>query len=249
MLLQTLQNIGLSLNEAKIYESLLALKEAGVGTISTHSKIHRRNVYDTVGRLVDKGLIFPIISKGENKYAPVDPGKLLELLKEKEAELRLILPELKRTFEEKESPQEACIYRGLEGFKNYMRDILHEGKDVYFIGAKLGWLDPRINTFLTKFLVEAKKKKINFYHIFDIEVQEKTPPGELVLMGNNNRFMPKEFSTISAADIFGDYVVTFTGLNYKSISDDVTIFVLRDKKLADSYRIWWKFMYKNCIKT
>jgi len=248
MLLKTLQEIGLSPNEAKIYEALLELKQAGVGTISSHSHIHRRNVYDTVIRLVEKGLIFPTIGKGDNKYSPVDPGKLLELVKEKETNLLSVLPLMKQKYEERTTPQEAYIYKGIEGFKNYMRDILKEGQDVYFIGAKLGWLDPRINTFLNNFLTKAKKKKIKFHHIFDTEVKEKTPNNELSQLGPNHRFMPKEFSTVSAADIFGDYVVTFTGLNYKQIDDDVTLFVLRDKDLADSYRNWWKFMFKHCKK-
>ena len=248
MILETLQEIGLSPNEAKIYQSLIELKEAGVGKISSHSRIHRRNVYDTVIRLVKKGVIFPIIGKEENKYSPVDPDKLLELIKEKEKNLLEILPELKAKYEERESPQEAYIYRGIEGFKNYMRDILKEGQDVYFIGAKLGWLDPKIKTFVTTFLKEAKKKNLKFNHLFDLEVKEKSSKEELAKLDKQSRFIPKEFSTTSAADIFGDYVVTFTGLNYKEIDDDVTLFILRDKNLAESYRTWWKFMYKNCLK-
>jgi sugar-specific transcriptional regulator TrmB len=248
MILKTLQEVGLSPNEAKIYKALLELKQAGVGEISSHSNIHRRNVYDTISRLIEKGVIFPIIGKGENKYSPVDPDKLLELVKEKEKNLVNILPELKQKYEEREIPQEAYLYRGIEGFKNYMRDILKEGQDVYFIGAKLGWLDPRIKTFLDNFFQKAKAKNIKFNHIFDLEVKEKTPKQELAKLEKGYRFMPKEFSTVSAADIFGDYVVTFTGLDYKNISDDVTLFVLRDKDLAESYRTWWQFMYKHCIK-
>lgn len=247
MPIKILEQIGLSPNEAKIYQTLLELKEAGVGRISAHSKIHRRNVYDTITRLIDKGLIFPIITKGENQYSPVDPDKLLEIVKEKEKNLLTVLPQLKQKYEGREEPQEAYIYRGLEGFKNYLRDILKSGQDVFFIGAKLGWLDPRIKTFLQHFLQEAKKKKIKFHHLFDWEVKEKSTKEELAKLDKNYRFIPEQFSTLSATDIFGDYVVTFTGLNYKSISDDVTLFVLRDKQLADSYRTWWQFMHDNCL--
>jgi sugar-specific transcriptional regulator TrmB len=244
-----LTDMGLSPNEAKIYLSLLELKSSGVGVISSHSGIHRRNVYDTIIRLIKKGLIFPVLKKGENQYSPVEPNKLLEVLREKELELSKILPELERQYQERTNPQEAYIYKGIEGFKNYLKDILKENQDVYFIGAKLGWLDPRINTYLTNFLKQAKEKKIKFHHLFDNEVKEKTDSKELSLLGTDFKFIPKEFSTFSAADIFGDYVVTFTGLNYKQIDEDVTLFVLRDKDLAESYRTWWKFMYKHCIKS
>ncbi len=243
MSIKVLQELGLSPNEAKIYEALLDLKEAGVGAISTKAEIHRRNVYDAVKRLIDKGLIFPILAKGENLYSPVDPDKLLELVKEKEASLNKILPDLRKQYEERTGQQEAYIYRGIEGFKNYMRDILRVGKDVYFIGAKLGWFDPRLKTFLEQFFKEAKRKGINFHHIFDYEVKEKGK-NDLSNFGEY-KFLPKEFATNSAIDIFGDYVVTFTGLKFKELDDRVTLFVLRDEKLAESYRTWFKFMYEN----
>jgi len=42
---QILQKLGLSPNEAKIYETLLSLGSANVSTIAVKSKVHRRNVY------------------------------------------------------------------------------------------------------------------------------------------------------------------------------------------------------------
>jgi len=245
MYLETLQKLGLSLNEAKIYEALLDLNEAGVGNISSTAKIHRRNVYDTLNRLVDKGLVFPILSKGENFYSPVDPDKLLELIKEKEDSLSQILPDLRKKYQRKENSQEAYIYRGLEGFKNYMRDILRVNKDVYFIGANLGWFDPRLKTFLEQFLKEVERKNIEFHHIFNQEVKEKGKE-ELKKIGQPHKFLPAEYKTNSAIDIFGDYVVTFTGLKFKKIDDDITLFILKDKNLANSYRVWFDFMFKAC---
>jgi len=64
----------------------------------------------------------------------------------------------------------------------------------------------------------------------------------------NYRILPKKYITNSAVDIFSDYVVTFAGMNYKNIPDDVTIFVLHDKRLAESFRTWFKFIYDHCPK-
>jgi len=245
MSVEILQQLGLSPNEAKIYEALLDLNESGVGEISSKAEIHRRNVYDAINRLIDKGLIFPILTKGENLYSPVDPGKLSELIKEKEVGLEKIMPDLRKRYEERVAKQEAYMYKGLEGFKNYMRDILRVGEDVYFIGAKLGWFDPRIKIFTEQFLKEAKRKEITFHHIFDVIVKEK---GKDIIknLETPHKFMPAEYSTESAVDIFGDYVVTFTGLDLKKIDVGVTMFVLKDQKLAESYKTWFKFIYDKC---
>ena len=243
--LEVLQDFGLSLNEAKIYETLLDLNEAGVGEISTTAKVHRRNAYDAINRLVEKGLIFSVLSKGDHIYSAVEPTKLVELVKEKEEKLNKILPDLRARHQAQRVNQEAYIYKGLEGFKNYMRDLLRLGEEAYFVGAKLGWFDPRLRNFTNQFLTEAKRKNIKFNHIFDSKVKTAAP-GFLKMLKNEQtpfKFLPKEYSTTSAIDIFGDQVVTFTGLHLGKLDDDVTLFVLRDKQLADSYKTWFKFMW------
>lgn len=52
-----------------------------------------------------------------------------------------------------------------------------------------------------------------------------------------------------AINIFGDYVVLNSGLSVISkIEERGTLFVLKDKQLADSYRTWFKFMWDACKK-
>lgn len=244
------QELGLSPNEAKIYESLLTLKEAAVGEISSNAKIHRRNVYDALNRLVDKGLVFPILAKRENKYAPVDPNKFSELLEEKEQRLNKAMPDLKEMFSQSQRDQEAYIYRGLEGIKNYMRDILRVSKDIYTLGGNLSWQDPDIKSFSEQMVKQAIKKGIKFKLIFYHEVKEKGKEQLVKMFGepSNYRFLPKEFNSGSAIDIFGDYVVSFSGLSFMELDDNVTIFVVKDSGLAESYRLWHKFMWDNAEK-
>ena len=50
-----LKEVGLSTNESKIYETLLRLKEASIEVIAAKSKVHRRNVYDSIAKLLEKG--------------------------------------------------------------------------------------------------------------------------------------------------------------------------------------------------
>lgn len=57
------------------------------------------------------------------------------------------------------------------------------------------------------------------------------------------KILPKGFSTNSAVDIFGDNVVTFTGLRKRTLDDGLTQFVMISKELANSYRIWFKIIW------
>ncbi|EKD76146.1 MAG: hypothetical protein ACD_43C00212G0001, partial [uncultured bacterium] len=99
MYTELLQEIGLSPNEAKIYETLLNIGETGVGDIATKANIHRRNVYDALQRLVQKGLVFTTFQKNENRYSAVDPNKLMELVREKQVHLAEVLPELQKMYQ------------------------------------------------------------------------------------------------------------------------------------------------------
>ena len=163
---EALMNVGLSLNEARVYEAMLQLGEANVNLISIKSKVHRRNVYDSLNKLVEKGLVAQYVVKGERHFRATNPDRLQTILKEKEDKLTSVLPDMKTKFQTLKQEEQAYIYRGVEGFRNYMQDILDVGEDAYFIGAKGGWFDPRLKSFRARFYRELKKKKIKAYHLF-----------------------------------------------------------------------------------
>lgn len=240
-----LEQIGLAQNEAKIYEALLSTGEATVSTVALKSGIHRRNIYDSLNRLIEKGLVFQVVGYGENVYRPVEPSKLMELVDEKRSVLEKAMPGLLKQFAAKPHLEAAFIYKGLEGFKNYLRDILMAKEDAYFIGAKGCWFDPRLKIFLDRFLIDAKKRGIKYRHLFDYEVKDHIPfVPEAV--GKPYKFLPKKYSTPSMVDIFGDHVVSFTGAGLAKISDDITIFVNISRPLATSYKTWFQCIWDFC---
>lgn len=242
---EILEELGLSQNEAKIYEGLLDMGQSSVPDISLKIGVNKRNIYDIIPKLLKRGLIYQIAGIKENKYAPVSPKKLSDLIWEKQTRLNEILPHLNRQFEKASTEEAVYIYKGREGFKNYLRDILAEGKDVFFIGAKGGWFDKELQTFVQEFLKKADKKHIKYRHVFDSEVK-KLAPDLLKTLGKPYRFLPSKYSTTGAIDIFGDYIVTFSGLTLKNITEDVTLVVIRNKELAQCYRTWFQFMWDHC---
>lgn len=246
---QILEDLGLSPNEARIYASLIERGESSISDIAINAKIHRRNAYDVMQRLINKGLCFQVFSAGENTYNAVDPDKLTELLAEKQERLISILPDLKKKFHASFAPEEAYIYRGLEGQKNIWRDVLRVGKDSYFIGAKAAWFDPKLESGRSAFFKEANRKKLKFIQLFDYEVKSQMPNFPHHFPGNlEYRFLPKKYPTNSGLHIFGDYVVTYTGITIGKIDEDVVIFVIHSKNLAESYRTWFWYMWEQGIE-
>ena len=242
---ELLQNIGLSLNESRVYEALLYTGEASANAIAIKSKVHRRNVYDSLNKLIEKGLVSETFTKGEHLFKPIDPERLLEIIKEKETTITLSLPEMKKLYKSVEPETNAYVFKGIEGFKSYLQLILDQKQTVYFIGAKAFWLDPRLKHYLARFDRERKQRGIKFIHLFDHEVKTQKPE-ILKIVGKPYKFLPKEYSSPTTIDILGDYVVTFVGVKPGQLEEEPLQFVLKNKRLADGYRKFFQFMWDQC---
>ena len=235
------EELGLSPNEAKIYQALLTYGASGVSTISLRAKVHRRNAYDALKPLHDKGLVFEVYGKGEVLYSAVEPAKLMELIHEKQQKLEHALPALQELFVQHRAPELAYIYKGPEGVKNYLREALELGEDMHILGAEGAWFDPRVRSYAEAFLNAAKKKGMTLKLLFDDDARDQ--PFLKHFSESTYKFLPEKYDTNATLDIFGDYVVTYTGTSPGKLNDDVTIFVLYSPVLANSYRTWWQCMW------
>ena len=245
MFQEILQKLGFSLNESRVYEALLSLGESNVNKISIKSKVHRRNVYDSLNKLIEKGLVSETFVKGEKFFKINNPNRLQEIIKEKETALETILPNMNKIYDSLEPEAEAYFFKGIEGFKTYLQLILEQKQTVYFIGAKGFWLDPRLQHYLRHFDKQRNKLGIKFMHLFDYEVKEQKPE-ILKVVGKPYKFLPPKYSSPTAVDIFGDYVVMFVGVKPGELYEEPLQFVLKSKLLADGYRKFFQFMWDFC---
>ncbi|MEK9165698.1 MAG: helix-turn-helix domain-containing protein [Patescibacteria group bacterium] len=238
-----LNQLGLSKNEADVYQALLELGEAGVGEISKTAKVHRRNVYDVLNRLLEKGFVFIVLSKKENRYQAVNPNKLSEFIDEQKNALNSIMPDLQKIQQEKTKTEEIMIYRGPAGWKRYIRDVIRIGQDVYTIGAKAAWTDERLKNTVELYNRESADKKIKMHILYchgtDLEKIKQFNPHEF-------RFLPANYSTDSSVDIFGDYTVIVSNAKMGKISDDALFTVIINPQISDAFKVWFKLMWKLC---
>lgn len=235
--------LGLAKNEANIYETLLLEGESNVANIALKSQIHRRNVYDSLNRLIEKGLVFEILQQKENIYKAVDPDKLAEIIAEKQEALQQIMPQLKTMYDGKPHKQEVYIYRGLEGYKNYMRDLLRLGENDYIIGGKGLWADPKLREFAKYITSEADKKGIKFYCIYD-EIVKKEKHPVLQVLPIEPRFLPEKYFTNCSIEVFADRVVILSDIGaHGELNDKVAFTVIVNQQVADAMRTWWKALW------
>jgi len=237
------QKLGLAQNEARIYETLLREGESPVGHISTQSKVHRRNVYDSLNRLIEKGLVFEILQRKENAYKAVDPRKLADILGEKQRELEQALPELESLYQGTPHNQDVFVYRGIEGWKNYIRDIIRVGQDLRTIGGKAQLDSPRLRDTLALLRTEMGAKGIKVRNLYDSGVRGSGHEG---FLNEEYRFLPEEYSTTCTTAIMADRIVIFSGISVGDFDEDVSFTVIVNPDIAAAHRKWWEFMWRMC---
>lgn len=238
-----LTQLGLSKNEADIYQALLEIGESNVKQIAGAAKVNRRNTYDVLNRLMEKGLVFIVLQGKEHCYQAVNPNKLTEFIDDKKNALNQIMPELKKLTYTKPAVQEIMIYRGLEGWKNAIKDVVMVGQDLYTIGAKGAWTDQRLRTTFNLLNREVERKKIKIFLLCDYEIKV----GNKELLNNFSNceyaFLPKGYPTSSAIDIFGDRIIIVSYQKIAMIDESTLFVVIVNQEIADAFRTWFKLMW------
>ena len=129
-----LEEFGLSKNESKVYMSLIELGSASAGQIAEKSKVHRTNVYDSIERLIKKGLV-GYVMQGKNKYfQATDPQNLMNLLKEKEDKLKDLMPSLLIN-RELSNRTEVNVTEGIQAARHIHIGIIRHGEEILMYGV------------------------------------------------------------------------------------------------------------------
>ncbi len=68
MELEYLRKIGLSEGEVKVYSAVLNIGTSNLNKIHEKTGIERRNIYDILNKLIEKGLISYTIEKGKKHF-------------------------------------------------------------------------------------------------------------------------------------------------------------------------------------
>ncbi|MBI4452620.1 hypothetical protein HY637_04265 [Candidatus Woesearchaeota archaeon] len=134
MNMEILKELGLTNTEIKIYITLLQLGSSLASKISRHSKVERAVTYHTLEKLMRKGIASYVIRENRKYFSAAEPEKLKALMTEKEELLNNLIPELKKLEKPQDQPLSIEVFRGVEGYKTVMEDLIRDKKPYYIIG-------------------------------------------------------------------------------------------------------------------
>ena len=165
-----LEKIGLSRNETKVYLSLLKLGSASVSEIALKANIHRVNIYDSLKRLEEKGLVSSVTKDEKSYFEAASPKEIENIIAKKQEELKdanNIIPELMAVYHEEKNKQAVHHYFGQKGIQTIYNHMIEISKECYTIGATgvmRDYFPVFIQQFERRFVEKNIKWNILYYH-------------------------------------------------------------------------------------
>ncbi|MDO8623285.1 MAG: helix-turn-helix domain-containing protein [archaeon] len=244
MNLEILRKIGMSEGEIKVYGALLEIGVTSINNIHEKVGIDRRNIYDILNKLIEKGLVNYIDSNNRRIFKISNPNKILSYIEEKETtledikkEMQKLIPDMQNIFESKKQEFQAMTYKGQEGIKAVWDDMLNYDS-IFWIGSGM-YVPDKFPAFFKDWDKRRKKKNVKSYHLFRHEKREVVDKK----IFSNGKFLPKEFSgNPIAIAIYGDKVVNFL------FGENLFAFVIESRELAESYKNYHKYLWDKVAK-
>lgn len=225
-----LKEIGLQEGEITLYISLLKLKEATATHIAKDTGVHRSHIYDLIEKLKEKGLVSFVIKNNVKYFRASQPKKLLDCIKEKEEKILKIIPHLEELSKEQEEDMKVEIYKGKEGIKTILNDILKEKKDYLLFGHLK--FEEILPIYIEQFVKLADKYKIREKAILEKDV--KIMPTKK----HDYKYISKSYLFPNATVVYGNKVAIFIWQN------PYYIILIENKNVVQSYRTHFNLLWK-----
>lgn len=184
--IEIFKELGFTEREIKVYLALLELGSSTAGPIAVKSKLPHTKVYDTLGKLIEKGLVSYIIVSKTKHFEASDPKELMNILEERKKRLSETLKELELKKKHAKEKQIAIVHEGYKSFKalfNRISDELKKGDSYYAFAFKEDYRDESAPLFLRNFHQRLADKKVIDRVIANIEVKKEV---KKAFEGNKN---------------------------------------------------------------
>lgn len=236
-----LQELGLSLNESKIYLFLLKKGKSSSGPIIKETKISNSRVYESLNSLITKGLVKYIITKTGKIFEASEPNMFLEIEEERKKKIEKLIPNLNSLKQTTQFETDTAIYEGFEGFKTAFKKIINdcpENESIFILGfSEQQFSNDSLRLFLSNMNRKSQEKKQKLKIILDQSSKQNLGKDREKEIFSETRYMPKGYISPAAMDIFQDYVYIFLW------DEQPFVFMIKNQKIADSFKQYFNVLW------
>src|SRR3989338_2876492 len=245
---EALRSIGLTENEIKIYLDLLKSGSSTAYDISKRSGIYRVHVYDKLEQLMDKGLVTHVYSGAKKFFQATPPAKIQHYLEDRKKELELqeeavnsILPELEKMANLPKEDTFVEVFKGNEGLKYFLKDIIKTGKEVLVTGIDDQKYQEALPVFMQQYFRDLRKNKI-FERVLTVKKKNIFLFDKKLAPTTTYRFLEAKQFNPTNTFVYGNQVVIVTW------GTPVTAVLIKNENMAETYRDHFEHLWKIALK-
>ncbi|MBD3313620.1 hypothetical protein GF345_04215 [Candidatus Woesearchaeota archaeon] len=244
---ETLERIGMTPGESRIYLALLDLGQSTTGPIVERSGVSTSKTYKILKRLERKGLVSHIIKKNVMHWAAASPKRIVEMLEEKEKEIEErreeaenLIPELMKKIESAREKQQAEVYMGMKGMITVFNDETDYLKKKNAVNHVIGVTSPiRYGKKIHDFFVRLENKKDNLKlkrrFLFSEEARGKWPTIE---RSKYCKVRYMNYASLVSVNIYGE--TAFISI----LSKEPIFFIIKSREIAESFKGYFEELWK-----
>lgn len=228
---KTLEKIGFSPNEIKVYLTLNDHGSMKAGRLSKLAHLDRSSAYNALKLLLEKSFVSYVLVGKVKWFQATGPKRILDYLNEQAEDVSAILPELHERHKRKKIEGQVRLFKGIKGVKTVFLDIIRTGKDNYVFGSE-GQFSERMPEFAYQF--DRMKKEKN------IQTQLLTRKGqkELDVQTSEYKYLPNITESPAVTNIYGDKIAIIIW------TDEPEGIIIENAAVAKAYKSYFDVMWK-----
>lgn len=237
-----LQQLGYPANQVKIYLASLKMGEATIADIAEQVAMPRTTVAELIAEMHRHGLINYYAKKSRKYWTAENPDKFMIIIKEREAALRSIMPQLHgMKFDSGQGKPGIRSYIGLEEVKTMFDDMIETKRHIKavvcwddfkeFFGDEFvhDLIERRYTHFLRMRLITPKTESAQKLKSSDAKQLRQT------------RFLPENIELRRTSTFIYDSKVTLVSLNRKQ----PTGILIHDPDVAHGQLIYFESLWQH----
>tara|TARA_Y100000310_G_C20685833_1_gene818910 strand:- start:542 stop:1303 length:762 start_codon:yes stop_codon:yes gene_type:complete len=234
-----LEKLNFTVNESKVYLTLLKIGPSMAGAIAKEAKLDRSSTYNALKLLTERGIVSTIHETKRSIYVPSNPKKILDYFQEKEEIAKRIIPSLEQQYKTKKEKGSFLFFQGYKGLKTVFQDILDNvGKnEEYLVMSSEGLFTERMPYYAPIFRKRKLSKKIKTKMLLREDREKKTKSKH-----TEYRKLPSDVISPASINIYDGKVAIFM---WKETPEAILI---EDKDVSQTFKNYFNFIWKNAKK-
>ena len=230
---------GLKEKHAKVYVGCLELGSASVLRISRKVQLPRSTCEIVLEHLKQKEFVYSFKKKRIKYFSPEDPKKVIELVKQKSAELEKMLPAFKELYARASIIPTVRFYTGKEGIKNILREILEDASNTKEL---LAWssVDDLV-ALLGKDFYNFVKNRVALGLPSRVILRDSEKARERLRLGASElrqvRLISPDYTHHALTYIWGNKIAMV------SLKDELSVLLIESEELAQTQRMLFNSLW------